>query len=186
MYCFLVFSLSDKNLIKDFQERIRDSARNIKPAEKLKFDREVFDADSDSGPEKVKMKPPVQPKLTKKLFPAQLPSFQSPLRKNSVHSKPQLNSAKIRSKSNTSNHCRALFDSTSNEKKQNSSNKKRKSTPDQPLGINTFPIQKICKPNVSVKYMNGSEPKIINQSIDPLSGKILFNSKNFKLYFYFK
>ena len=132
--------------------------------------------------EKLKSKPPIQPKSIKHFqdtnqnpFRPQLPTVQPHFRKTSVQFKCHSTAAaKIRSKINTPNPCRALFNTSSNEKKENPVNRKRKSAPtatEQTPKTNIFPIQKICKPNYSVKYINGKEPMIIRQSIDPLSGK---------------
>lgn len=140
----------------------------------------MFDADySNSDTERLNSKPPLQSKSILKNAQPQQRHVKSPppRHKHLIQTKtPDPAKKKIRSQSNTPTHCktRLFANSPTNEKKLKSLNKKRKSSVESTIGLDECPVQKVFKEKVSLKYINGSEPKIINEITDPQTGKYIY------------
>lgn len=132
--------------MEEFKQRIRNSILNVKPADALTFDKEVFDSEkvSNKTEKDQSFKQPKQPLVNKIL--------------------------KIRSKSNQSNSSES--ETISSETRP--AKKRRPSLPNEESNLDSSskpPLPK-AKDTNTYKYLNGQEPKILKEYKDETSGKL--------------
>lgn len=130
-------------MLDEFKQTIRNSIKNIKPAQALKFDQEIFDTEKAKAAEEVK-------KQALKIKSIVKPTEKAPI--------------KFRSKSNEKPMKEQSLKKIKLKSKQPSLSSLK--------NIDIPSLCPVPKPMSSIKYANGLEPKILRDFIDSRTGKL--------------